>query len=249
MYNDFAGAISTSLIAELPEHQRPRERLRRCGPAALSDVELLAILLRTGANGCSALDLARLILRNYNGRISRLAQASVEELCTIRGVGIAKATQIRAAFALAQRLQQWQEPQRVRLHSPADVADYMRESLRGKQQEEFHVLFVDIKHYLLKSECITIGLLDRSHVHAREVFRSAIRESCARLILAHNHPSGDPTPSSQDIACTRNLQDAGKLIGIDVLDHVVIGQRSAERSCDYLSMREAGLLEKPDTAC
>ena len=129
-----------------------------------------------------------------------------------------------------------------RLESPGDVAALMLPVLAGKKQEEFHVLLLNTKHHLLRDHISTIGLVDRSQVHAREVFRSAIKESCSRILLVHNHPSGDPTPSSQDIACTRDLSAAGKIIGIEVLDHIVIGERTSKRAKYWLSFREENLL-------
>jgi DNA repair protein RadC len=145
--------------------------------------------------------------------------------------------QIMDAFA------QYVAEDRPRLETPADVAGLMRPVLAGKNQEEFHVLLVDTKHRLVGDELVTIGLLDRTQVHAREVFRSAIsRGNCSRLILVHQHPSGDPTPSAQDIASTRDLVAAGKIIGIEVIDHVILGKRSQSRPRDYLSFREESLL-------
>ncbi len=236
-----AGPGKSYLIAEMPDHERPRERFLKNGPPALSDAELLAILMRTGAAGKSVLDLARDIMCRY-GSLERVAAATLAELQQIPGVGIAKAIEIRAAFELARRLSQFCKTGAPRLESPGDVAALLREEFRGKQQEEFHVLLLDTKHHLILDECVTVGLLDRSQVHAREVFRRAIRDGCSRVLLAHNHPSGDPTPSAQDISCTKNLVSAGKIIGIEVLDHVVIGARSDARPRDYLSFREEGLL-------
>ena len=230
------------MIADLPEHERPRERLLDKGSEALSDAELLAILLRTGARNRSAIDLAREVLTAFDGKLSALAGASVAEIDAVRGIGQAKAVEIRAAFALARRLQEQAEPGRRKISGPAEVADLLRESLRGKTQEEFHVLLLDTRNFLLRDECATIGLVDRSQAHAREVFRSAIRETCSRVVLAHNHPSGDPTPSPQDLECTRNLVAAGKIVGIEVMDHVVLGSRTPDRPRDFLSFKEENLL-------
>ena len=132
--------------------------------------------------------------------------------------------------------------ERPQLQSPGDIVQLMRPLLVGREQEEFHVLLLDTKHRLLRDEVVTIGLVDRSQVHPREVFRSAIRENCTRIILTHNHPTGDPAPSSQDISCTRQLVEAGKIIGIEVLDHVILGNRTAARVQDYVSFREENLL-------
>lgn len=230
------------MIAELPDRERPRERLLRHGVDGLSDTELLAILLRAGTPGRSVLQLARDLLGAFGGDLARLAAAGIPELLRVHGIGPAKAVEIHAAFSLARRLCECSGPSRQRLESPAAVAALMREVFRHSRQEEFHALLLDTKHQLLRDERVTVGLLDRSQVHAREVFRGAILESCSRIILCHNHPSGDPTPSSQDISCTRNLVAAGRIVGIEVLDHIVIGRRSATRAQDFLSFREENLL-------
>lgn len=230
------------LIAELPDHERPRERLARLGADSLSDGELLAIMLRSGRRGRSALELARDLMSEASGSLTALASRTPAELQSVAGVGPAKAAQIHAAFTLAHRLSRCLTAPAPSLESPAQVADLMRESLRGKQQEEFHALMLNTKHRLLRDECITVGLLDRSPVHAREVFRAAVRESCGRIILVHNHPSGDPTPSSQDISSTKNLVEAGKIVGIEILDHVIIGARTQTRQRDFLSFREENLM-------
>ena len=232
----------TYLIAELPDRERPRERLLRHGAGVLSDTELLAIILRSGPRGRSVLDLARDLVSTFDGDLRKLSGASISELCQVRGIGPAKAVEMHAAFALAHRLHVAQLGDRPKLASPGDVAALLRETFRQAEQEQFHVLLLDTKHFLIRDECVTIGLVDRSHVHAREVFRSAIRESCSRVILAHNHPSGDPTPSAQDVSCTRDLVAAGKIIGIEVLDHIVMGRATASRPRDHLSFREENLL-------
>ena len=245
MYNDSTATSAMPrgcMIAEMPEIERPRERLLNHGAAALGTRELLAILLRTGTRERSALDLASQLLARYGGDLTRLAAAPVSELRALHGIGVAKAIEIRAAFDLGRRLHQAYGSERLRLQGPSDVADLLRDELRGKEKEEFHVFLLDTKNGLLRRELVTVGLLDRSHIHAREVFREAIREGCARLLLAHNHPSGDPTPSAQDIECTRSLVSAGKIVGIDVVDHVVLGTRTLTRPCDWLSFREANLL-------
>jgi DNA repair protein RadC len=243
MYTDANGrGANRHLIADLPSHERPRERLLAVGSEALGDAELLAILLRTGTRERSALDLARDVLARFEGDITRLAACAVTDLRAVRGIGRTKAVEVQAAFALARRLAAAVGRQRPRLQSPAEVATLLREAFRGRAQEEFHALLLDTRNDLLRDVLITVGLVDRTQVHAREVFRDAIRENCSRLILAHNHPSGDPTPSSQDIDCTKSLTAAGKVIGIEVLDHVVLGTRTAARPRDYVSFREAGLL-------
>ena len=242
MINPVPPADGVFMIADLPAHERPRERLWRQGADALSDAELLAILLRTGARRRSAVDVARDLLARFDHRLEALAAAAPVELKAAPGVGAAKAVSVLAAFALARRLQATGQADRPHLGSPAEVANWLRETLRGKAQEEFHVLLLDSRHRLLRDVLATLGLADRSQAHAREVFREAIRENCTRIILAHNHPAGDPTPSPQDVECTRGLVAAGKVVGIEVLDHVVLGARTPAHPCDYTSLRTAGLM-------
>lgn len=230
------------LIAEMPELERPRERLEARGSDALSDAELLAILLRTGRCGRSALDVARDALVCFGGSLDRLAEASLGELRKIPGIGRAKAIEIHAALSLARRVGSGERLRRSRLVGPAAVCLAMRDQFHGKRQEEFHVLLLDTKNRLIEDQLVTKGLVDRSQVHAREVFRQAIRESCSRVILVHNHPSGDPTPSAPDLEATAKLRSAGEIIGIEVMDHVVIGAPSAERPLGYLSMKEEKLV-------
>ena len=230
------------LISDLPEHERPRERLAKRGSEALSDIELLAIVLKSGPAGMSTLDLARSLLRAFNHDLALLSRASIAQLQKIKGIGPAKAAELKATFALAGRLVEHIQPERPALSSPQAVANIMREQFRGKKQEELHVLLLSTRNQLLASSCITVGLLDRSQAHAREIFRSAIEHSSAKLILVHNHPSGDPSPSRGDKLITSSLVEAGKVIGIEVVDHIIIGERSEMRSKDYLSFREQGLI-------
>ncbi len=230
-------------IAEMPEAERPRERLLEFGADALSNTELLAILLRTGSTRCSVITLARRVLDKFGGGLGGIAQATVSELQELDGIGVAKAVELHAAFTLARRLSRQAGNNLLRLTAPAQVADYMREIFRGKRQEEFHALLLDTKHALIRDHCVTVGLVDRSQVHAREVFRPAIREACSRVLLVHNHPSGDPTPSEQDIRCTRNLVSAGKIVGIEILDHVIVGNRDECCGREFVSFREEGLLK------
>jgi DNA repair protein RadC len=230
------------LIADLPDRERPRERLMAQGSDALSDAELLAILLRTGRRGVSALDVARHLLNEFGGSLNRLATAGVSELRRVPGIGPAKAVEIHAAFALARRLAGSAGTALRCLNEPQAVCDLFREQFRTATQEEFHALLLDAKNHLLLRERITLGLVDRTQIHPREVFRSAIRENCSRVLLVHNHPSGDPTPSAQDIAANRQLVEAGKIIGIEVLDHVVIGNPARAHGRAYVSFRQENLM-------
>ncbi|MBT4821529.1 MAG: DNA repair protein RadC [Lentisphaerae bacterium] len=236
------------LIAELPERERPRERMMRHGADALSDAELVALVLRNGVRGRSVLSLSRDVLAAFRGDLGRLSSATIGELRAIRGIGVAKAVELRAAFALAKRLAVQGIPEACKVSGPGDVMGLFREHFRGAMQEEFHALLLNTKHCLMRDECITLGLVDRSHVHAREVFRTAIREGCSRIVLVHNHPSGDPTPSPQDITCTRQLKEAGDIVGIAVIDHVIVARPGVRAGRQYVSFREEGLLEERGAA-
>jgi DNA repair protein RadC len=230
------------LIARLPQQERPRERLLNKGSEYLSDIELLAIVLRSGPAGMSTLDLARSLLQRFNGDLAELAAAPPVELAQVKGIGPAKAAELKATFALAARLSEHIRRERPRISSPESAADFFREKLRGRTQEELHALLLDAKNRVIRDVTVSVGLLDRSPAHAREVFREAIRHSCAKVLLVHNHPSGDPTPSKLDITCTKHLAAAGKTVGIEVIDHIIIGFRTAARPKDFVSMREMGLM-------
>ena len=226
----------------LPPCEDPASRLMEGSANYLSDAELLALVIGRNMAAAKALDTARILLIRA-GSLRQLARLSVVELSRLPGIGRSTACAITGALAMGSRLTAPEPGTRPQLEAPLAVAEYCRSAFLGKEQEEFHVLLLDAKHVLLRDQLVTIGLLDRSQVHAREVFRTAIRESCARIILAHNHPSGDPTPSSQDIACTRDLTAAGKIIGIEVLDHVIVGIPSGSRSRYWCSLREQNLMQ------
>ncbi len=230
------------LIADLPDTERPRERMRRLGADALSDRELLAILLRHGTKGKSALMVAAELLRSFDGNLERLARAELCEISKTPGIGQVKALELSAAFALGKRMALENCVSQPQMTNPENVARYIREKLRQHEQEEFHALLLDTRMRLIRDELITVGLLDRSLVHAREVFRGAIKESCQSLIISHNHPSGDITPSKEDIRSTRMLQRAGQIIGITILDHVIVGSSLNDKR--FFSFRQANLLLK-----
>jgi len=230
------------LIREMAEQDRPRERLLRLGPEALKDEELLAIVIRMGRPGRSALDMARELLRRYQYSLALLAAAAPADLAKTPGIGMAKAAELKATFALATRMAAQELPEKAKLNSPEAAARYLRELFRGKKQEEVHVLVLDTKNRFLCVTQVTRGLLDQSALHAREVFRPAIEHGGAKLLLAHNHPSGDPTPSPQDVACTKALVEAGRLLGIELLDHLVIGAPTAGQPRDYFSFRDNGMI-------
>ena len=210
------------MLHELSHDDRPRERLERAGIEALSDVELLALLLRTGHRGASALDLARRLHARYPSAAD-LAAVTPHELASVDGVGRAHAAVICAAIALGRRADARDLERGDRIGGSADVFRHFRARFAGLPQERFHVVLLDGKGRVMRDLRVSEGTLTASLVHPREVFRAAIREAAASVILVHNHPSGDPTPSPEDVTLTARLRAAGDLVGIKVVDHVVIG--------------------------
>jgi DNA repair protein RadC len=217
----------------------PRERLRSRGAEALSAAELIALLLRTGARGRDAVDVARALLARSGG-LDRLESAPGCELAAVSGVGEAKAASLIAAFELGRRCACSHLPEGAALRSPEDVFRHFAARLRRLSQERFVVVLLDGRHRVLGEEVVSQGTLTASLVHPREVFRPALRASAAALILVHNHPSGDPTPSAEDRAVTSRLARAGEILGVRVLDHVVVAERG------YVSLREEGALDDAD---
>lgn len=215
---------------------RPRERLFRLGASALTHAELLAILITTGTAGRGALEVATDVLSASGGTLSGVARRPVAELARTQGVGAAKAARIASALELGRRLQEEGRGDRPRIMSPADVYRWFAPRLADLAAEEFHVLALDSQSAVLRDLLVTRGLLNSSLVHPREVFRGAIAEAAAGIIVAHNHPSGDPTPSADDRAVTRQLVDAGRIIDVPVYDHIIIGNGR------YTSFAESGLL-------
>ena len=224
------------LIRETPANDRPRERLFRLGAGALTTAELLAILLSTGRSGASATDVAGTMLDEGGPALWHLARRPAAELARVAGVGSAKAARVVAALELGRRLQEEGRGERPRIRAPADVYRWFAPRLADLAAEEFHVLALDSQSGVLRDLLVTRGILNSSLVHPREVFRGAIAEAAAGIIVVHNHPSGDPTPSADDRAVTRQLVEAGRIIDVPVYDHVVVG---AGR---YVSFAESGLL-------
>ena len=222
-----------ALIREMPESERPRERLERYGEQALSDGELLAIALRTGSQHESAVGLAQRLLSAYEG-LSNLGKASVRELCQVKGIGLAKATQIRAAIELGRRIT-LASPDRERITSPEDAVRVFRQRMGGPLQEQLWVALLDTKHRVQRAANVYTGNVNSSVVRTCEVFREAVKDNATAIIVAHNHPSGDPTPSPDDIQVTQAIVSAGKLLDIGVLDHVILGDGS------HVSLKEKGL--------
>ncbi len=224
-------------IREWPPSERPRERLRNVGSAALSARELLAILVGSGGGGHSAIDVAGALLGLAEGSLRRLGSLSPPDLERLGGVGPAIAARVAAALEMGRRMAGEPPAERPRIRGPADVHLHCRASMRDLTQEEFRVLLLNTQHAVVREVTVTRGVLDASVVHPREVFRAAISESAAALILVHNHPSGDPTPSAEDREVTEQLAAAGRIVGIPVLDHIVIGDGH------YASFSEAGWLQ------
>ncbi|MBD2870453.1 RadC family protein [Paenibacillus arenilitoris] len=223
------------ILRDVPHEERPRERMMKYGADALSHAELLAILLRTGTQRQSAIHLAGSILKQC-GSLRNLMDMSVEELTAIRGIGPAKALQLRAGIELGRRMARSRIGDAVVVRKPQDAADYVMEELRYLKKEHFVCLFLNTKNHIIARETLSIGTLNASLVHPREVFRAAIQRSSASIVCAHNHPSGDPAPSPEDIALTKRLAEAGELVGIEVLDHIVIGDGR------FVSLKEQGYL-------
>ena len=228
-----------SRIKDLPQHERPRERLAEHGADALTDAELIAILLRTGLRGQSAVDVGRALIQRF-GTLSELSRATLEELQEIRGVGRDKAIALKAAFTLARRMAAEIQAAAPLLDRPTAVADLLREECRPYTVEHFYALLLDTRRRLLRKVALTRGTLDAAIVHPRDVFRHAVAANASAVVLVHNHPSGDPTPSKADITVTRDLIRAGRLLKIEVLDHVILGRRPAERERDYFSLKDHG---------
>lgn len=229
-------AANRLTIRELPRSERPRERLKELGPQALSCAELLAIIVGSGGSGCSAIGVGREILARTDGSLRRLASQPVAALTSLRGVGTVRAVTIHAALELGRRLAAESHEDGAPLRAPREVHAAFAPHLQDLPVEEFHVAILDAQHRLDRDITVTRGLLNSSLVHPREVFREAIAERAASIILVHNHPSGDPTPSAADRLVTQQLVAAGKLLDIPVRDHVIIGRGR------YTSFAEAGLL-------
>jgi len=222
-------------VHDLPLGERPRERLFKLGSEALSAPEILALILGRGIKGESVMMTSQKLLSRF-GSLKGVANASVEELTQMRGIGPAKAAQIKAALELSKRLEVDvdDKPKRV-LKSPEDVAAEMRGRLKGKKKEHFWVICLDTRNRLINCKPVSIGSLDTSIVHPREVFKEAVSSSAASVIFVHNHPSGDPEPSKEDIELTKRLVKAGEIVGIDVLDHIIVCDKN------YLSLKAKNL--------
>jgi DNA repair protein RadC len=225
---------NTYRITDLAVSERPRERLVEAGPQALNNDELLAILLRVGVAGENAVQLGRRLLTAFGG-LAGLHRASLEEVCAQRGIGMAKAAQIKAAIELGRRLVNEAPEEKPAIHAPKDAADLVMYEMMAFTQENLWVILTDTRNRVLSIEKIYKGSLNSSMVRIGELFKAAIQRSAASLLIVHNHPSGDPAPSPEDVALTRAAIQAGKLLDIEVLDHLVIGAGK------FVSLKERGL--------
>ncbi len=222
------------MMKDLPESERPRERLQHYGPGSLSTSELLAIILRIGSKSESAINLGSRLLAQFGG-LGGIGRASFADLCNVRGLGVAKAAQVKAALELGKRLMVASPEERPQVKSPADVANLLLLEMGFLEQEHLRVVLLDTKNRVLGMPTIYMGSLNTSVLRVGELFREAIRANCAAVIVVHNHPSGDPTPSPEDVRITQHIVEAGNLLDVEVLDHLVIGQQR------YVSLKERGL--------
>ncbi|MBU5427218.1 DNA repair protein RadC [Tissierella pigra] len=223
-------------IKELPMTERPREKLYSHGPSALSNEELLAIIIRTGNKEDSAIDLARKILSKDNRGLAYLRDTTLQELMEIKGIGRCKAAQILSAIEIGKRLNYKEALYKVKINEPSTIANLYMDEMRYLQKEHFRIALLDTKNQIIVTEEISVGTLNASIVHPRDVFKAAIKRNSNSMILVHNHPSGDPKPSNEDINITNRLVEAGNLIGIKVLDHIIIGDNR------YISFKEKNLI-------
>ena len=227
-----------AMVRDLPEDERPREKLLASGAASLSDVELLAILLRTGTRTQSVLHVAEEVLAKYRDRgLVSVVHMAPAELAEVKGIGQAKAATILAAVELGRRLASKAAEKFETIHGPEDVAAYAMPHFRYELREHFAVMLLDTKNHVLGMPTVSVGSLSASIVHPREVFRVAIQQAAASIILLHNHPSGDPSPSQEDIAVTEQLIKVGKIMNLPVLDHIIIGDNK------FISLKEQGMVK------
>ncbi|MDW5471374.1 RadC family protein [Staphylococcus equorum] len=223
-------------INELADNQKPRERLLNHGASNLSHAELLAILINTGRKGSSSIDIANELLKSVDN-LKELKMLSISDLNKIKGVGLYKALILKAAFELGERMHSGSVDDKVQISSPKDVADFMMGKMEHLTQEKFIALFLNSKNVIIKQKTIFVGTLNSSIVHPREIFSEAIKCASNAIIVLHNHPSGDVTPSNEDIKSTERLKKCGQVLGIDLLDHIIIGDHT------YLSMVEEGYFD------
>ena len=222
-------------VNDLPKLERPRERLQRFGPGALSSQELLALIIGRGVSKRSVMSIAQELILKF-GSIKAIGEATLEELSAIKGIGLAKAAQLKAAFELARRQELERDPGNYEITNPESVVKVIRASIRDKAKEHFKLILLNTRNRIVRISTISVGTLNASLVHPREVFKEAFVHDAFSVILAHNHPSGDCTPSEEDIKITRRLRDAGEIMGIEVLDHIIV------TSGGYVSLKAKGLM-------
>jgi len=222
-------------VRHLPARDRPREKLERLGPPALGDNELLAVILGSGTSDMDSLAMANAVLETVGG-VHGLIRANLDDLCRVQGVGRARAAQMLASLEFGRRTLLNAPPLRPRLSTPKDVALHLLPEFGARTVEQFGIVLVDARHQLLRTRILSVGTVDRSVVHPREVFREAVSARATGIVLFHNHPSGDPAPSPDDVALTKRMVEAGELMGIEVIDHLILTETR------YLSFRELGRL-------
>jgi DNA repair protein RadC len=238
----YAVKPQTLRVCDMPAQLRPREEFERVGAENVSDAVLLALILRTGSTGMNVVEVSQRLLSVF-GSLTALARASARDLQAIESIGPVKAQMIKASMELAQRLTRECAGENPLVTTPEQAAAVLRERARVLQHEIFWALMLDTKNRLIgEPRQISQGTLNSSLVHPRELFKRALQHSCAAIILAHNHPSGDPTPSAEDIKVTKQLIGAGEVMGIKVLDHIIVGLRRHHSDADFISLREAGLV-------
>ncbi|WP_265738332.1 RadC family protein [Pseudalkalibacillus salsuginis] len=225
--------IKPLTIRDFPLSERPRERMLKEGASVLSNQELLAIILRSGTKEESVLQLSHRLIQQFEG-LNLLKDATIDELIAVRGIGNAKAVEILASLELGKRVNRLQIDERYIIRSPDDGAKYVMDEMRFLSQEHFVCIYLNTKNQVLHKQTVFIGSLNASIVHPREVYKEAMRRSAASIICFHNHPSGDPNPSREDIEVTQRLAECGKIIGIDLLDHIIIGDQK------FVSLKEKG---------
>lgn len=225
----------TLKIMDLPVNERPRERLLRYGAEGLSNSELLAIILRTGIKNENIMNLSSRLLAQSGG-LNGLLSLSLEEIMSLKGLGEAKASQIIAIGELSKRFKSYKAGEQYKINQPKDVANLVMEEMKSFKEEHLRVVMLNTKNIVISSKDVSIGSLNSSIVHPREIFAEAIKKNSASIVICHNHPSGDPTPSSEDIQVTHRIKECGKLLGIDLLDHIIIGDGI------YVSLKEKDIL-------
>jgi DNA repair protein RadC len=226
---------SSFTVRDLPRQERPRERLQKFGPEALSAQELLALVIGRGIPNKSVMNIAQELLAKF-GNVKAISQATIEELSQIKGIGLAKAAQIKACFELGRRQELEPELKNFDIKDPESVVRAIRASIQDKAKEHFKLILLNPRNKIIGISTISIGTLNASLVHPREVFKDAIMHSAASVVLAHNHPSGDPEPSEDDLTITRRLIEAGKILGVEVMDHIIIAKNG------FFSFKERGLV-------